>query len=358
MGASGQGGGRAHRILCRPLQGLLTSGVEFESLPAALSLPAESGLYPVTLVGVPQTTGTITVNGKDSSFLAVVPGPPWTNCVEGAGHGVGCRAPVCLSWTTGVLRGSPPGVTAPPPFSPLLPSPPAALGSPSRLLSRPDPSPGPAHPATHARWLSPGHIVIGVSSPPIPHVAPAPWSHPWPGTRRHPGLLLSPPHSPYDTAHVVNTLCPSAAALVPQSSALSRVCHRSTRTGLSALILPMLRPRDLSAVQTSGLEVVLPSLPPRHGCLSHSGCVAGPCASWPVWRAPVLGRLPAHAVPLRGRLQAQLRCPCGARPALPSLHRDSPSFMSHLPWPAGPLLASHIWLSWLDPHTWHIVGLQ
>lgn len=51
------------------LQGLLTSGVEFESLPAALSLPAESGLYPVTLVGVPQTTGTITVNGKDSSLV-------------------------------------------------------------------------------------------------------------------------------------------------------------------------------------------------------------------------------------------------------------------------------------------------
>lgn len=49
---------------CPSLQGLLTSGVEFESLPAALSLPAESGLYPVTLVGVPQTTGTITVNGK------------------------------------------------------------------------------------------------------------------------------------------------------------------------------------------------------------------------------------------------------------------------------------------------------
>lgn len=51
------------------LQGLLTSGVEFESLPAALSLPAESGLYPVTLVGVPQTTGTITVNGKESSLV-------------------------------------------------------------------------------------------------------------------------------------------------------------------------------------------------------------------------------------------------------------------------------------------------
>ncbi|EAW92200.1 NIK and IKK{beta} binding protein, isoform CRA_a [Homo sapiens] len=49
--------------------GLLTSGVEFESLPAALSLPAESGLYPVTLVGVPQTTGTITVNGRSAHSL-------------------------------------------------------------------------------------------------------------------------------------------------------------------------------------------------------------------------------------------------------------------------------------------------
>lgn len=45
-------------------QSLLTSGVEFESLPAALSLPAESGLYPVTLVGVPRTAGNITVNGE------------------------------------------------------------------------------------------------------------------------------------------------------------------------------------------------------------------------------------------------------------------------------------------------------
>lgn len=53
------------------LQGLLTSGVEFESLPAALSLPAESGLYPVTLVGVPQTTGTITVNGYHTTVFGV-----------------------------------------------------------------------------------------------------------------------------------------------------------------------------------------------------------------------------------------------------------------------------------------------
>lgn len=40
--------------------------MDFESLPAALSLPAESGLYPVTLVGVPRTAGTITVNGEST----------------------------------------------------------------------------------------------------------------------------------------------------------------------------------------------------------------------------------------------------------------------------------------------------
>uniref|UniRef100_A0A8C6WG33 Trafficking protein particle complex 9 n=1 Tax=Neogobius melanostomus TaxID=47308 RepID=A0A8C6WG33_9GOBI len=51
--------------------GLLTSGVEFESLPAALSLPAESGLYPVTLVGVPRTGGNITVNGYHTSVFGV-----------------------------------------------------------------------------------------------------------------------------------------------------------------------------------------------------------------------------------------------------------------------------------------------
>ncbi|XP_061597659.1 trafficking protein particle complex subunit 9-like [Cololabis saira] len=51
--------------------GLLTSGVEFESLPAGLSLPAESGLYPVTLVGVPRTAGTITVNGYHTSVFGV-----------------------------------------------------------------------------------------------------------------------------------------------------------------------------------------------------------------------------------------------------------------------------------------------
>uniref|UniRef100_A0A669E8Y1 Trafficking protein particle complex subunit 9 n=1 Tax=Oreochromis niloticus TaxID=8128 RepID=A0A669E8Y1_ORENI len=57
-----------HGGFCR---GLLTSGVEFESLPAALSLPAESGLYPVTLVGVPRTAGNITVNGYHTSVFGV-----------------------------------------------------------------------------------------------------------------------------------------------------------------------------------------------------------------------------------------------------------------------------------------------
>lgn len=63
-----------------PFQSLLTSGVEFESLPAALSLPAESGLYPVTLVGVPRTAGNITVNGEfgavplqSSRVLSIIP---------------------------------------------------------------------------------------------------------------------------------------------------------------------------------------------------------------------------------------------------------------------------------------------
>ncbi|XP_067835851.1 trafficking protein particle complex subunit 9 [Heptranchias perlo] len=51
--------------------GLLVMGVEFESLPAALSLPAESGLYPVTLVGVPRTSGQINVNGYRTSVFGV-----------------------------------------------------------------------------------------------------------------------------------------------------------------------------------------------------------------------------------------------------------------------------------------------
>uniref|UniRef100_UPI00359002C1 trafficking protein particle complex subunit 9 isoform X2 n=1 Tax=Myxine glutinosa TaxID=7769 RepID=UPI00359002C1 len=51
--------------------GLLTSGVEFESLPAALSLPAESGLYPVTLVGVPKIPGPITIAGYHTEVFGI-----------------------------------------------------------------------------------------------------------------------------------------------------------------------------------------------------------------------------------------------------------------------------------------------
>lgn len=51
----------------------MTSGVDFESLPAALSLPAESGLYPVTLVGVPRTAGNITISGEfDVLFVFLI----------------------------------------------------------------------------------------------------------------------------------------------------------------------------------------------------------------------------------------------------------------------------------------------
>lgn len=131
------------------------------------------------------------------------------------------------------------------------------LGQSVCLLSRPDPSPGPACPALTLLVCLQGvsHSVCPHPPPPrrpcpvVPSQGPRP--RPWPGTRGHPGLLLSPPHSPYVTARVVNTLCPSA---------LYRACHRSIRTGLSALILPVVRPRDLSAAQASGLEAVLPSL--------------------------------------------------------------------------------------------------
>uniref|UniRef100_A0A8C4Q3W9 Trafficking protein particle complex subunit 9 n=1 Tax=Eptatretus burgeri TaxID=7764 RepID=A0A8C4Q3W9_EPTBU len=51
--------------------GLITSGVEFESLPAALSLPAESGLYPVTLVGVPKIPGPVTITGYHTEVFGI-----------------------------------------------------------------------------------------------------------------------------------------------------------------------------------------------------------------------------------------------------------------------------------------------
>lgn len=196
----GQGGGRAHRVSCRPPQGLLTSGVEFESLPAALSLPAESGLYPVTLVGVPQTTGTITVSGKDSAFLAVVLGAsdscattdssPQTNRAEGAGCGVSCCAPVCLSRTTGTLEFLPLG---------LRPRHPSLLSFHLCLLPRAVRlSTVPSRPLSwtcHSPWLSPGRITFCVSPPPIPTL---PLPHgPIPGTQdpgpvpgQAPGVIL------------------------------------------------------------------------------------------------------------------------------------------------------------------------
>lgn len=74
--------------------------MDFESLPAALSLPAESGLYPVTLVGVPQTTGMITVNGKETCFLssarAGLPNP--LSCPTEARHWSLVSVPVQGRW--------------------------------------------------------------------------------------------------------------------------------------------------------------------------------------------------------------------------------------------------------------------
>lgn len=214
----------------------------------------------------------------------------------------------------------------------------------------------------HSPWLSPVHITFRVSPPPSPR-CPCPMV-PSQGPRtqapspdRHQGSSWTAPVSPslpYVTARVVNTLCPSA---------LSRVFHRSISTGLSALILPVVRPCDLSAVQAPGLEVVLPSLGSPPGLPISLWLCRGALHIW----AGVEGSHPGHApcflpparaVPLLGGLEARLRCPCGARPALPSFHRGSPSFMSRPPWPAGPLLASRIRLSWLDPHTWHVAGLQ
>lgn len=147
------------------------------------------------------------------------------------------------------------------------------LGQSVCLLSRPDPSPGPATLLGCLQGAS--HSVC--PHPPSPH-CPCPMV-PSQGPRtqapspdRHQGSSWTAPVSPSlpcVTARVVNTLCPSA---------LSRVFHRSTSTGLSALILPVVRPCDLSAVQAPGLEVVLPSLGSPPG-LPISGCVAGPCTS-------------------------------------------------------------------------------
>ncbi|KAJ3609209.1 hypothetical protein NHX12_023733, partial [Muraenolepis orangiensis] len=79
--------------------GLLTSGVEFESLPAGLSLPAESGLYPVTLVGIPRTSGNITVNGLTSTktggcLVEVVPSLPRLQLTTSLPRSVNVLAPL------------------------------------------------------------------------------------------------------------------------------------------------------------------------------------------------------------------------------------------------------------------------
>lgn len=322
----------------------------------------------MTLVGVPQTTGTITVNGKDSSFLALVPGAsdscatmegsPQMNRAEGIGCGVGCRAPVCLSWTTGALRGSPPRATAPPPFSSLLPSPPAASGSPS--VSFPVQTPLLDLPVLHSLSLSVSRACHTQCVPTHhPHVAPAPWSHPrdpGPVPGQAPGVILDCsclPLTPLTLLPVLSTPSapPPSLGLVTEASGLVFLPSSFPWCGL--VTCPQRRPLGW---KQSSLHCA-----PRQGSLSHSGCVAGPRASGQAWRArpghvacfPPLAR----AVPLQGGLEAWLRCPCGAHLALPSLHRGSPSFTSCPPWPVGPLLASRIWLSWLDPHTWHIVGL-
>ncbi|XP_078456811.1 trafficking protein particle complex subunit 9 isoform X2 [Lampetra fluviatilis] len=83
---------------------LLTSGVEFESLPAALSLPAESGLYPVTLVGVPKATGQITIQGYETTVFGVRSRCEVADLALGAaaspGDGVGAEEPATKGQST------------------------------------------------------------------------------------------------------------------------------------------------------------------------------------------------------------------------------------------------------------------
>lgn len=45
------------------LQGLLPDGIAFETFPASLSLPAESGPYPVNLLGTPRSAGELIILG-------------------------------------------------------------------------------------------------------------------------------------------------------------------------------------------------------------------------------------------------------------------------------------------------------
>lgn len=42
----------------------MADGIAFETFPACLSLPPESGPYPVNLLGTPRATGELTILGK------------------------------------------------------------------------------------------------------------------------------------------------------------------------------------------------------------------------------------------------------------------------------------------------------
>lgn len=47
-------------------KGLLADSIPFESFPACLSLPAESGPYPVNLLGTPLSSGELQILGNYS----------------------------------------------------------------------------------------------------------------------------------------------------------------------------------------------------------------------------------------------------------------------------------------------------
>ena len=44
-------------------QSLLCEGVDYECYPTSLSLPAESGPFPVKVMGTPKSTGRLTIHG-------------------------------------------------------------------------------------------------------------------------------------------------------------------------------------------------------------------------------------------------------------------------------------------------------
>ena len=52
------------RFLSIFLQSLLCEGVDYECYPTSLSLPAESGPFPVKVMGTPKSAGKLTIHGK------------------------------------------------------------------------------------------------------------------------------------------------------------------------------------------------------------------------------------------------------------------------------------------------------